>query len=76
MINVLTFILGGVFVYFTLDISQQNLHQIWQTAYEKGYDDGGAVSRAEFYWSEERLRAECMLLHFDEDEEKRKRRFQ
>ena len=51
MINVLTFILGGVFVYFTLDISQQNLHQIWQTAYEKGYDDGGAVSRAEFYWS-------------------------
>ena len=76
MINVLTFILGGVLVYFTLDISQQNLHQIWQTAYEKGYDDGGAVSRAEFYWSEERLRAECMLLHFDEDEEKRKTRFQ
>ena len=75
MINAFAFIFGGLFVYFTLDVSQQHLHQVWQTAYEKGYDDGGNVSRAEFYWSKERLRAECMLLHFDEDEKRRKKRF-
>ena len=64
---VLCILFGGLFVYFTLDVSKQQLHEVWQTAYQKGYDDGGNVSRAEFYWSKERLRAECMLLHFDED---------
>ena len=70
---ILCILFGGAFVYFTLDVSKQQLHQVWQTAYEKGYDDGGAVSRAEFYWSEERLRAECMLLHFNDDEKRKGR---
>lgn len=70
---ILCILFGGTFVYFTLDVSKQQLHQVWQTAYEKGYDDGGAVSRAEFYWSEERLRAECMLLHFNDDEKRKGR---
>lgn len=46
---------------------------MWETAYKIGYEDGKRVAKAQYKWTDERLRQECMLLHFEADEERRKR---
>ena len=46
---------------------------MWETAYKIGYEDGKRVTEAQYKWTDERLRQECMLLHFEEDDERRKR---
>ena len=49
------------------------LDRDWETAYKIGYEDGKRVAEAQYKWTDERLRQECMLLHFEADEERRKR---
>jgi hypothetical protein len=36
-----------------------------------GYEDGSKVAKARYEWTDERIRQECMLLHFEFDEERR-----
>ena len=71
MDKLLCVLLGAVLTYFATVENINHMKTMWETAYKMGYGDGSKVSKARYEWTEERLRQECMLLHFEFDEKRR-----
>jgi len=59
--------------YFATVENIDHMKSMWETAYKMGYEDGKKVAEAHHKWTDERLRQECMLLHFEDDEQRRER---
>ena len=66
-------LLGAILTYFATVENIDHMKSMWETAYKIGYEDGKQVTKAQYKWTDERLRQECMLLHFEEDDERRNR---
>ena len=65
MTNILMFIVGVAVSYLVLFNNQKQVHELWQTAYQTGYDDGQSVGKAQFKLTDEQLRLECEYLHWE-----------
>ena len=64
---------GAVVTYFATVENIEHMKSMWETAYKMGYADGKKVAKAQYEWTDERIRQECMLMHFEADEERRDR---
>tara|TARA_B100001094_G_C18024717_1_gene716966 strand:+ start:565 stop:810 length:246 start_codon:yes stop_codon:yes gene_type:complete len=67
-------ILGTAFLTYYATVNNiDHMKSMWETAYKMGYGDGNKIAEAQYKWTEEKLRQECMLLHFEDDQERRER---
>ncbi len=66
-------LLGAFLTYFATVENIDHMKSMWETAYKMGYGDGKQIAEAQYKWTEEKLRQECMLLHFEDDQERRER---
>ena len=73
MDKIICVLLGASLTYFATVENIDHMKSMWETAYKIGYEDGKRDAEAQYKWTDERLRQECMLLHFEADEERRKR---
>jgi len=73
MRNIIIFILGCITSYFLLYQGTNQVFDLWKVAYDIGREDATAVAKAQYEWTEERLRQECVLLHFEEDQARREK---
>ena len=73
MDKIICVLLGASLTYFATVENIDHMKSMWETAYKIGYEDGKRIAEAQYKWTDERLRQECMLLHFEADEERRKR---
>ncbi len=71
MDKLLCVLFGAVITYFATVENINHMKSMWETAYKMGYEDGSKVAKARYEWTDERIRQECMLLHFEFDEERR-----
>ncbi len=71
LVPVSAFFIGAILTYFGTKEDIDHMKTMWTTAYQIGYDDGKKVSKAQYEYTSERLRQECMLLHFKEDKARR-----
>jgi len=65
MTNIFTFLLGGLLVFYFMDINTDKIASIWQQAYQVGRDDGENLSMYQYKLSDEQLRYECERLHWE-----------
>lgn len=71
MRNIIIFILGCITSYFLLYQGTNQTLDLWKVAYDIGREDATAVAKAQYEWTDERLRQECVLLHFEADQARR-----
>lgn len=64
---------SAILTYFATVSNIDHIKSMWETAYKMGYGDGKTVAEAQYVWTDEKLRQECMLLHFEADQERRER---
>jgi hypothetical protein len=68
----LSFVFGGLTLYFTLGVTEYNIQNTWKTAYEVGREDGYTLGRYEFEMKDSELEARCMFYNWEKSVEKTK----
>jgi len=63
--HIISFIFGGMLIFWFIEINTDQLKDHFQYAYQVGRDDGYTLGRAEFELSHEQLRYECERLHWE-----------
>tara|TARA_R100001510_G_C7584804_1_gene156508 strand:+ start:481 stop:738 length:258 start_codon:yes stop_codon:yes gene_type:complete len=73
MRNIIIFILGCITSYSLLYQGTAEVFELWEVAYDIGRKDGTDVAKAQYEWTDERLRQECVLMHFEADQKRREK---
>jgi hypothetical protein len=72
MTNILSFILGGLIIFFFIDINTRELKNVWQHAYQVGRDDGETLARSQYELTHEQLEAKCMFFYATPEYERKR----